>query len=108
MEVGIDIIERSRINEKNEKWLIDNFLSDKEREELNRNSKRVNEYLCGRWAAKEAIYKALSPEKKVDYTKISVLNDDSGKPYVEYENYEIKISISHEKNYAVAIAILMN
>ena len=108
MEVGIDIIERNRINEKNEKWLIERFLSEAEREELSKNDKKVNEYLCGRWAAKEAIYKALNPKEKIDYSEISVLNDESGKPYVIYKNYEIKISISHEINYAVAVAILVD
>ena len=109
MEVGIDIVERNRINDKNEKWLIERFLSDLEREELNnKNSKRVNEYLCGRWAAKEAIYKALNPKEKIDYSEISVLNDETGKPYVIYKDYQFKLSISHEINYAVAIAILLD
>ena len=104
MEVGIDIIERERINKKNENWLIERFLSDFEREELNnKNKKRVNEYLCG-WAAKEAIFKAINPGEPINYQEISVLNDETGKPYVVYRDYKIKISISHEQHYAVAIA----
>ena len=38
--------------------------------------------------------------------KLNIVNDAKGKPQIEYKDYQILISISHEKTYAVAFAIL--
>ena len=57
-------------------------------------------YLAGRWAAKEAIFKATGLT-----TNFSILNDQNGKPYV-LEDATINVSISHDGDYAMAVACL--
>ena len=64
--------------------------------------KRKAEYAAGRWAGKEAIFKAIGDEQ---FMKYEILNDETGKPYVS-GHPEIKISLSHHKEYAVAIALI--
>lgn len=102
--IGIDILENERINKKNKKYIIDNLLSPKEQTAL-KSKRNSNDFLCGRWAAKEAIYKALNP-KSINYQEITILNDETGKPIVHFQDYVIKLSISHEKNYTCAVAIV--
>lgn len=62
--------------------------------------KQKMEYLASRWAAKEAIFKALPQHSKINLFTIEILNDVSGKPYCSnFEN--IRLSISHFKRYVV-------
>lgn len=65
------------------------------------------EHLAGIFAAKEAFFKALNQNPK--WLNIEI-KKENGAPYLEYsKEYEIKsssISISHEKDYAVAQVIL--
>ena len=76
-------------------------------------------YIAGRWAAKEAVAKALGfgIGKKCSFTEIQILRDEYGKPCVELagktertaaelEIRRIHVTISHERNYAMATAIL--
>jgi holo-[acyl-carrier protein] synthase len=64
---------------------------------------RQPEWLAGRFAAKEAIVKALN--QALPITKIAVLATDEEKPVCELAGFTILISISHEKDYAIAYAI---
>lgn len=102
MNIGIDIVENKRLENKSFDF-IKKILTDKEIEIMN---KRVNktEYLAGRFAVKEAIKKCLN--ETIDFNEIEVLNDRNSKPIAFYKNYKLSISISHEKNYTVGIAIL--
>ncbi len=100
MNVGIDIVENNRLKNKS-KDFIDLVLTTKEQEEY---KKRDDYYLYGRFAAKEAIMKVLPNTKELNFLDIEILTNSDGSPYVS--NYPcIKISISHEKNYSVAIAL---
>lgn len=65
------------------------------------SEKRKSEYAAGRWAAKEAIFKAT---QDLNYLKYEILNDEKGSPYV-YDCPELKVSISHDGEYAVAFVI---
>lgn len=58
------------------------------------------EFLGGRFAVKEAYIKACG---YTDFTKICCLNHDDGKPYIVGQNCHV--SISHEKDYAIAFII---
>jgi holo-[acyl-carrier protein] synthase len=109
---GVDITEVNRLRKAVEKWgesFLTRVFTDLE---LSNAKKRVNFYphLAGRFAAKEAVFKALG-ESDLNFKDIQILNDGQGKPYCEIHNKKIKareihISISHVKNYAVANAIV--
>jgi holo-[acyl-carrier protein] synthase len=67
--------------------------------------------LTGIWCAKEAVLKALYPDYKVFIKDITIKHKDTGEPFTvlnfnEVKTTSIKISISHSKDYATAVAIL--
>ena len=75
-------------------------------------------YFAGRWAAKEAAAKALGCGigEKCALTDIEVIDDANGAPRLSctapaLDDYKVRqlhwhVSISHEKNFAVATVIL--
>jgi holo-[acyl-carrier protein] synthase len=100
--VGIDLVEISRIT------LADSFvtliLTQQEQQEYAqlRTEHAQKEYLAGRFAAKEAIFKATQDQ---DYLKYSILHSDSGKPFV-LNHPEMDLSISHDGGMAAAIVMI--
>lgn len=116
---GTDIIEVSRIKESIERSG-ENFLKliYTPREIEYCESKRASKYYhyAGRFAAKEAIYKAVSPLLKnkfdISWQNAEVINDKNGNPQISFIGIKfdkiknIDISISHCKEYAVATVIL--
>ncbi len=70
--------------------------------------------LAGRFAAREAFYKALDNQGLFDKDNLEVVNDPSGKPrfifFGELENYSsdknFHLSISHCVEYAVAMVVI--
>lgn len=104
--LGIDIVENERIDINNNDF-INCVLTPKEKELFNlKKGHKKLEYLCGRFTAKEAIIKALNDEKP-HMQEIEILNKKNGAPYAIFKNYKILISISHEKNYTIAIATIL-
>ncbi len=116
---GIDIVSIARVRE-----ISDSHGSRFAAKILSENEMRIlpektpYQFLAGRFAAKEALFKALGG-RTVRFTDIEVLNNEEGKPYVS--NVElfraalgigaetplhIHLSISHEREYAVASAII--
>jgi holo-[acyl-carrier protein] synthase len=82
--------------------------------------KRSTEHFAARWAAKEAIFKALGTgwRGKVQWTDFEIRRDDLGKPTVHVggtsKDYliqerigDILVSLSHCREYATATAIAM-
>jgi len=70
-------------------------------------------HFAGRFAAKEAVKKCIYSsgyEQQLGFNKIEILNDVNGVPIVsmikEISYKEIKVSISHESEYAIGMAIL--
>ena len=105
MNIGIDIVENKRLENSNIKF-IEKILTKKEIEIMNKKVGRQKlEFLSGRFAAKEAIKKCL--DINIDFNDIEILYDLNSKPTTFYKNYKFSISISHEKNYTVAVAILL-
>lgn len=112
---GTDIIEIERIKESieniGEKFLKRVF-TDKEIEYC--ESKKAQKYqnYAGRFAAKEAAFKAISKILKDKYSvcwkDFEVINDEQGRPYLTLYNVDttkiesIDVSISHCKLYATA------
>lgn len=118
---GTDIIEINRIKESIES-LGDNFknkiYTEKEIEycESKRNTKY--QHYAGRFASKEAIFKAVSEllnnKYEISWKDAEILNDENGKPRVTFMNNKLQdkiestdISISHCKEYAVANVIII-
>ena len=109
MGIGIDIVENKRIEKSISDYFL-NFVLSKDELEIYNNKpskKKKVEFLAGRFAVKEAIIKAMSGVELPYRNQLVVLNDENGKPFVNYKNYNILISISHEQNYAVGIAYLI-
>ncbi|MGX6590855.1 holo-[acyl-carrier-protein] synthase [Cetobacterium ceti] len=113
--LGNDIIEISRIEKAISKnGFIEKVFSSEEIEVIKSKGNRSESY-GGRFAAKEAISKALGTGvRNFKLVDIVILNDSLGKPYVIFKNnlekymknYIIEISISHCKEYATAVAII--
>ncbi len=113
---GVDITEVGRLRSAIEKWGASFLNRVFTKEELKNAKTRVNFYphLAGRFAAKEAVFKAMG-NMKLNLKEVQILNDKDGRPYCEILNgktkdkakdFDIQISISHVKNYATAFAII--
>ena len=117
--IGNDIIEIERIEKAISKEGFKNKVyTQKELENIKKRGDRVETY-AGIFSAKEAISKAIGTGvREFSLTDLEILNDDLGKPYVvvsekldkiiksKKEDYQIEISISHSKKYAIAMAII--
>jgi holo-[acyl-carrier protein] synthase len=117
--IGIDIVKIERMREVIEKWG-DKFLERVFTEnEIVYCYKKRTPYLSlsVRFAAKEALIKAIGSEVPVSLTDIEVINTGTGKPILKINNNlqdfftskQIKtahLSLSHEHDYGVACVIL--
>ena len=121
---GTDIIEIDRIKESIEEKTVGEAFkkrvyTDQEIEYWESKKNQKYQHYAARFAAKEAVFKAISEQLKNKYSitwkNIEVINNKQGKPTINIkditnEKLEIKnidISISHCKNYAVANAIVI-
>lgn len=102
MNIGCDIVYNYRLKNKSQRF-VDLVLTPNEQKQY---LKKGYLYLCGRFAAKEAIMKVLKNTKCLNFLDIEILNNQTGQPYCNFKN--IKISISHEKDITMAVAILTN
>ncbi|MFH1128658.1 MAG: holo-ACP synthase [Candidatus Omnitrophota bacterium] len=109
---GVDITEVRRLRQAIEKWGNDFLHRVFTKEELENAKTRgsLYQHLAGRFAAKEAVFKALG-DKHLNWQDVEILNDKEGKPSCVILNgrgkkINVHISISHIKNYAVANAII--
>ncbi len=102
MEIGVDIANISDFIGKDEQFYRF-FLKDNEYKKFStfKSEKRKAEYAAARWACKEAIFKATQDNKYMFYR---IENDENGKPYV-IDHPELKVSISHHGDYAVATVL---
>lgn len=110
--IGTDIIEVARVEKAIKRWG-DNFLKhifNEEEIQYAQKNKFPTQHYAARFAAKEAIYKAISNDSNITWKDITILNDENGKPYCVLKKKDFKnqilISISHTENYAVANAIV--
>lgn len=110
--IGVDITEVRRLRQAIEKWGQDflNRVFTKEELENAKTRGSLYQHLAGRFAAKEAVFKALG-DKGLNWKDVEILNDWEGKPFCKILNnkgkkIEALISISHVKTYAVASAII--
>ena len=109
---GVDIIEVRRIKNSIDKYgqaFLKRIFTDRELDKA-KEHKSFFQHIAGRFAAKEAVFKALNIAT-LNFKEVQILNDDRGKPHCSLLNdsqnkFSIYISISHIKNYAVASAII--
>jgi len=108
--VGTDIVEVKRIEAFAQKpGALERIFSP---EEIAYCMSRTNrfEHLAVRFAAKEAVYKAL-PFNEIAFRNIQVKNLENGKPQVivadkRMKNLSVFISLSHTRSYAVACVVV--
>ena len=109
---GIDIVEVERIASAIKRWGNGflNHVFTKEEIAYARKHRYPNQHFAARFAAKEAVLKALGDTAKVSWKDIEISHDKVGRPICIYKNKVFKkkilISLSHTKNYAVASAII--
>jgi holo-[acyl-carrier protein] synthase len=117
--IGIDIIEIDRVKESVDKYgehFLQKIYTEKE---LNYCLNKTDKYqhLAARFAAKEAVYKALSSgwNENIGWKNIEITNLPNGMPVVtlngDVKNFltnqkNLKISISHSRDYVAAVAII--
>jgi len=104
--IGVDIVDLNRIQIEH-RHFVEHILTQQELKVFLslKNNQRKREYLGGRFAGKEAYLKA--NHKGLGYMSfhdIEILNDEFGCPFLNDE--KAHISISHEKDYAIAFVIL--
>ncbi len=120
--IGIDIVEIKRLSRVSKKWgedFLKKIYTDKEIAYA-RSKKFPEQHLAARFAAKEAIFKALGEVERefVGWKNIEILNNPYGKPEVHWHGRaeetrrrrKLKgavVSLSHTENYAVASAMLV-
>lgn len=116
--IGSDITSCARIRaaaEKHGQAFLDHLLTPREQAE----SRGAVSYYAGRWAAKEALSKALGCGIGADcaFTDIEILNNAAGRPEAVLSGAarktadragaaRIHLTISHERDYAIAMAVL--
>lgn len=103
--VGIDAVEISRFNDKEESFL-ERMFTREERKYCNSKEKPA-QHFAGRFVAKEAVFKSIDNKKDVGLSEIEIRNLEGGKPAVYLKNKQqenLQISITHTKNIAMAIA----
>jgi holo-[acyl-carrier protein] synthase len=117
--IGIDIIEIDRI-----KKSVDGN-GDKFLEKVNTPSelkyclskKNKYQHLAARFAAKEAIYKAISSnwDSELSWQDMEIVNTPNGMPEVKFKgnlekflskDKDLKISMSHSRDYVTCVAII--
>ncbi|KRU28921.1 holo-[acyl-carrier-protein] synthase AcpS [Clostridium sporogenes] len=118
--IGTDITEIRRIEKaitRNKNFI--NKLFTKNEMDIWEKKNFKLEFIAGRFAAKEAISKALGTGiRDFNFKDIEIINNELGKPQVILKpkaediirkiskSYKIHLSISHEKEYAIAYALL--
>ncbi|OGW90996.1 MAG: holo-[acyl-carrier-protein] synthase [Omnitrophica bacterium RIFCSPHIGHO2_02_FULL_63_14] len=120
--LGIDIVEIKRLEKLCRKWgkgFLRKVYTAKELA-YSKSRRYPYQHLAARFAAKEAIFKALGEVETdfVGWKNVEILNDVHGRPVVHWHGEadvcrkrrgirRAVVSLSHTDNYAVASALLM-
>lgn len=118
LNIGNDIIETKRIEKIYIKYG-DRFkkrvFTDREIEYCESKGATKFQSYAARFAAKEAIFKAVSEyldnKYSLAWTDMEILKDTNGKPFVKLDKIkgikDIEISMSHVKEYAIATVLVI-
>lgn len=117
IRIGCDIIEINRIRksiQEHGSHFLDRIFSRSEQEYCKKYRDSTPHYAV-RFAAKEAIVKALGTgiSTHISWLDIEILNDELGKPHVSlslkaqhhFNSPDFQLSMSHCKEYAMAVAV---
>lgn len=117
--IGLDLVEIARISSGMERYgerYVRRILGV---DEILIFTKRYDKalFLAGRFAAKEAVIKGLGRflETRPPLSEIQILNGATGQPQLHLPDYiqeklktsQCLLSITHEKNYAAAVAVFV-
>ena len=119
IKTGVDIIEIDRVKksiEETDGKFCERVYTQKEIEYCESKKAQKYQHYAARFAGKEAVFKAISADLQskydISWQDIEILNDESGRPYVNMpEKYmqdveSIDLSMSHCKEYAVANVVI--
>ena len=122
--IGVDIVQNKRISSliKNKNFILRTFGKN----EIKFSKKKFNKtnYFSKRFAAKEALAKSIGTGFRNDlkFKDIEILNNKQGKPFFykskkidnlikkrfKIKRFNLFLSISDEKDYSIAFAIIQN
>lgn len=110
--IGTDIIEIDRVQRAIERWgddFIKHVFCEEEIEYAKQNKNPFLHY-AARFAAKEAVFKAIGNQPALSWKDIKIVNDSYGRPVCSVKKLspqkKVFVSLSHCKEYAVANAIV--
>lgn len=104
--IGCDITKISRFANKSSEF-INKILSPEEKVlYYQKNNQQKSAFLAGRFAAKEAIIKALPTNINITMPEINIFYQNEKPTCQIFTEYKILISISHEKEYAIGYACI--
>jgi len=117
--IGIDIVKTERMKKAVVRWdrrFLDKVFTENE---ILHAYKKKDPYLSlsVRFAAKEALIKAIGAAIPISLREIEILNEEDGRPFINvwgrmkafFEENTIRcahISLSHEKEYGIACVVL--
>jgi len=125
--IGTDILDVSRLEraiKKFDKKFISRIYGQQEIDIMNKKLRNSNLYLAKRFAAKEAFWKAINPNRGdgISFREIETLNDQNGKPYFYFSGkteiyinkkeiklnskFKFNISLSDEPPYVLAFVVI--
>ena len=109
LNIGVDIEQASRFRKINKNFLLRFFSKN----EIGKIKITDSGRIAGIFCAKEAVIKACTPIEKLHFENIEILHREDNSPYAlikkskKIKSGDIRLSISHSKDYAVAAAILI-
>ena len=105
MRVGTDIVRIERLLSPSPRFLRE-VLAEEERADYDSRGGSPA-FLAGLWAAKEAYLKARGEGiGSLALSKIQVLHEEGGRPYLLVEGRRHEVSIAHDGGYAIAVVII--
>ena len=122
--IGVDLIKNKRIKSltRNKNFIERTFTKNEVKFAKKINNK--TNYFAKRFAAKESLAKSLGTglRNNLNFKDIEIMNDKMGKPYFskskkidsivnkrfKVKKYNVFLSISDEKDYSIAFAIIQN
>jgi holo-[acyl-carrier protein] synthase len=116
--IGVDIVDTDRFKSilQSEKLFNKIFPSEEQSYILSSSNEKVRLDRAGaRFAAKEAFYKAMPDLQSPSMLDVFISHDDKGRPFLSFKgnlkniidesNFVFDVSISHDKNIAIATVI---